>query len=85
MVSNRQESVTLVQFDVFVGSYNDISVHWFGFVSPVDAMVDVKNKLLPSNSESEVLATWWGDPCLPNHWKGLACEDVNGSTVVTKM
>lgn len=51
----------------------------------VDVMMNVKTELWRSNSESKVLSTWWGDPCLPIPWQGLVCDNISGSSVVTKI
>ncbi|KAB1998408.1 hypothetical protein ERO13_D12G080401v2 [Gossypium hirsutum] len=45
----------------------------------------VKEELLMPNKGNDLLETWSGDPCLPDHWPGLACNSFNGSTVITDM
>lgn len=51
----------------------------------VSAIMDMKNELLSSNSENELLRSWSGDPCLPVSWPGLFCQLSNGSSIITKM
>ncbi|KAI6699456.1 hypothetical protein NL676_013780 [Syzygium grande] len=83
LVKVSNESVVL---GPLCNAYEILQVHSWVQESPqgdVDAMLDVKKELLLSNGESEVLATWWGDPCLPICWQGLVCDHFNGSSVVT--
>ncbi|KAL4375981.1 hypothetical protein GQ457_02G008750 [Hibiscus cannabinus] len=42
----------------------------------------VKEDLLVLNQGNSLLETWSGDPCLPDPWQGLACNSINGSTVI---
>jgi hypothetical protein len=49
----------------------------------VNAIIDVKNELLQSNPDNEVLRSWSGDPCLPVSWPRLFCQPANGSPVIT--
>lgn len=51
----------------------------------VSAIMDMKNELLSSNSENELLRSWSGDPCLPVSWPGLFCQLSNGSSIITKI
>ncbi|XP_030528228.1 nodulation receptor kinase-like [Rhodamnia argentea] len=77
-----------VVFGPICNAYEILQVHsWVqeSLQGDVDAMLDMRHELLQSNSKSEVLATWWGDPCLPIYWQGLVCDYSNGSSVVTKM
>ncbi|KAF7849218.1 hypothetical protein BT93_L1071 [Corymbia citriodora subsp. variegata] len=85
LVKVSNESVV---FGPICNAYEILQVHSWAEESPqgdVDAMLDVKNELLQSNSESEVLATWWGDPCLPINWQGLVCDYIKSFEVVTKI
>ncbi|KAK8717343.1 hypothetical protein V6N13_044614 [Hibiscus sabdariffa] len=45
----------------------------------------VKEDLLILNQGNSSLETWSGDPCLPDPWQGLACNFINGSTVITDL
>ncbi|KAE8704828.1 Nodulation receptor kinase [Hibiscus syriacus] len=45
----------------------------------------VKEDLLMLNQGNSLLETWSGDPCLPDPWQGLACNSINGSTVITDL
>ncbi|KAK8717387.1 hypothetical protein V6N13_044658 [Hibiscus sabdariffa] len=45
----------------------------------------VKEDLLILNQGNSLLETWSGDPCLPDPWQGLACNSINGSTVITDL
>ncbi|XWS29625.1 hypothetical protein CRYUN_Cryun24cG0045400 [Craigia yunnanensis] len=45
----------------------------------------VKEELLMLNKGNALLETWSGDPCLPDPWHGLACNSINGSTVITDL
>lgn len=51
----------------------------------VDEIVEVKNELLDSNKDNEVLKTWLGDPCVPVSWEGLVCQPINYSYAITKL
>ena len=37
------------------------------------------------NQENALLEIWSVDPCLPDPWQGLACNFINGSTVITDL
>ncbi|KAK9038659.1 hypothetical protein V6N11_023515 [Hibiscus sabdariffa] len=45
----------------------------------------VKEDLLVLNQGNSLLETWSGDPCLLDPWQGLACNSINGSTVITDL
>ncbi|XP_057984619.1 nodulation receptor kinase-like, partial [Hevea brasiliensis] len=51
----------------------------------VDTIEMVKNKLLLLNKENLVLQSWSGDPCSPLPWKGLTCQQMNGSPVIIRL
>ncbi|XP_021992578.1 nodulation receptor kinase isoform X2 [Helianthus annuus] len=51
----------------------------------VDAILVIKNELLVANRDNEVLESWTGDPCLPQSWTGVTCNQSNGKTVITKL
>nr|ABY90094.1 receptor kinase [Casuarina glauca] len=45
----------------------------------------LRNQLLVSNQENEMLANWSGDPCHPNPWKGFTCKPYNDSSIITSL
>nr|CAK32638.1 putative symbiosis receptor-like kinase [Datisca glomerata]CAP62376.1 symbiosis receptor-like kinase [Datisca glomerata] len=51
----------------------------------VEVSLNSRDELLAYNKVNEVLKSWSGDPCLPLPWDGLACESINGSSVITKL
>ncbi|KDP32166.1 hypothetical protein JCGZ_12627 [Jatropha curcas] len=51
----------------------------------VDAIEKVKYELLLQNKKNQLLQSWSGDPCLPLYWKGLTCQNMNGSQVIARM
>ncbi|XP_018625434.1 nodulation receptor kinase-like isoform X2 [Nicotiana tomentosiformis] len=54
-------------------------------IEEVDIMVNMKMELLQHNQNNEILRSWSGDPCLPLPWRGLTCDRVNGTSVITQM
>ncbi|GMP27536.1 hypothetical protein CsSME_00003481 [Camellia sinensis var. sinensis] len=54
-------------------------------LSTVDAIFEVRNELLASNQDNEILKAWSGDPCLPLPWHRLYCEPINNSLVITTL
>lgn len=85
LVKVSNESVV---FGPICNAYEILQVHSWSQESAqgdVDVMMNVKTELWRSNSESKVLSTWWGDPCLPIPWQGLVCGNISGSSVVTKI
>lgn len=50
-----------------------------------NVMLTIKNEFLVANQDNEVLQSWTGDPCLPLSWHGVKCNQLNGTTVITKM
>lgn len=72
---------------VLQGSMEELYINSFSspFPSTVDVIVKVRDELLDAYQNNEVLETWTGDPCLPVPWKGLQCEPINGSYVITKL
>ncbi|XP_023513971.1 nodulation receptor kinase-like [Cucurbita pepo subsp. pepo] len=51
----------------------------------VEVILKVRDELLVANQENGVLGSWSGDPCLSIPWDGLACDTINGSSVITKL
>ncbi|XP_020589562.1 nodulation receptor kinase-like isoform X2 [Phalaenopsis equestris] len=51
----------------------------------VVAVMKLKHELMVENSKHEVFRSWQGDPCSPASWLGMACEEKNGSSAITKI
>ncbi|KAH0459441.1 hypothetical protein IEQ34_012255 [Dendrobium chrysotoxum] len=51
----------------------------------VNAVMKLKDELMEENPKLEIFGKWHGDPCTPYFWNGLACEEINGSFVITKL
>lgn len=51
----------------------------------VNAVMKLRNELMEENPNHEIFRKWHGDPCTPYFWNGLACEEMNGSFVITKL
>ncbi|XP_015579688.3 nodulation receptor kinase [Ricinus communis] len=49
----------------------------------VDVIKQMRDKLLQHNKDNDMLKDWSGDPCLPLSWKGLTCQPMSGSQVIT--
>ncbi|KAF5454335.1 hypothetical protein F2P56_024008 [Juglans regia] len=91
--ANGSLNMTLVKasggvFGPICNAYEILQVHpWVKETNQkdVDVALNVRNELLASNQENELLKSWSGDPCLPNPWHGLGCEPYNGSVIITSL
>ena len=68
---------------LLIGQFFSHFIHFLCF--PVDVILKVRDELLVANQQNEVLGSWSGDPCLSIPWGGLACDSINGSSVITKL
>jgi len=55
------------------------------FFLSVEAIQKMREELLLQNQENEALESWSGDPCMIYPWKGVTCDDSNGSSIITKL
>ncbi|KAJ4971615.1 hypothetical protein NE237_004714 [Protea cynaroides] len=51
----------------------------------VDVVMEIRDELIASNPQNEVLLSWAGDPCLPLPWQGLGCEPRNSSAAINSL
>ncbi|KAJ8769391.1 hypothetical protein K2173_002595 [Erythroxylum novogranatense] len=51
----------------------------------VEVINNVADELLEHNKEIKMSKLWFGDPCLPTSWEGLTCNNINGSSVISKL
>lgn len=75
-------------FGPIINAYEILQVHpWVQGTAQadMDAIFEVRNELLASNQDNEILKAWSGDPCLPLPWHRLYCEPINNSLVITTL
>ncbi|THG12137.1 hypothetical protein TEA_013903 [Camellia sinensis var. sinensis] len=75
-------------FGPIINAYEILQVHpWVQGTAQadMDAIFEVRNELLASNQDNEILKAWSGDPCLPLPWHRLYCEPINKSLVITTL
>ncbi|KAI8029014.1 Nodulation receptor kinase [Camellia lanceoleosa] len=75
-------------FGPIINAYEILQVHpWVQGTAQadMDVIFEVRNELLASNQDNEILKAWSGDPCLPLPWHRLYCEPINNSLVITTL
>ncbi|KAF5961014.1 hypothetical protein HYC85_002223 [Camellia sinensis] len=82
-ISHTWIYIPLVYFVILLNSSLSLSLSLS--LSTVDAIFEVRNELLASNQDNEILKAWSGDPCLPLPWHRLYCEPINNSLVITTL